>query len=348
LADGPALPTMNLVSSRLPTIRRETILTFAVFDGGVEVWEYDNRGVASHWIAVPLNELRQLSLRFRNSCRDPGSDLRNLRRDGHLLYDLLIAPVEKTLSTGRRLVIETDDVLSELPFEALLDKQNHYLVDRFPVVDTFGLYYDEVLRRNTLLSRDSPILIASVPSPRMNLGGVLPVLPDAEKEAITVAALFQQSSLLLGDESTLHEVLGRLPRASIFHFAGHALASSSHAGILLSDGMLETSAVRPEVFSNLELAVLSACETDRGTSESARDTDGFVRFLVRARVPHVLASRWRVDSVATSSLIQAFYSTLLTGRSVSEALQAAEIELKRQPGFQHPYFWSSFRAFGRA
>jgi len=348
LADGPALPPMNVVSSRISTITRDSILTYAVFNGGIEVWEYDNRGVTSHWIAIPLKQLRQLALRFRNSCKDPSSDIRNLRRDAHLLYDLLVSPVEQTFSTGRRLVIETDDVLGEVPFEALMDKQERYLVDRFPIVSTFGLYYDDVLHRDTQMSRDAPVLVASVPSPRTNEEEVLPVLTDAEGEARAVAAMFRSPSLLLGDESTLNELRVRLPRASIFHFSGHAVTSASHAGILLSDGLLEASSIQPDAVSNLQLAVLSACETERGTSESAEDTDSLVRFLARARVPHVLASRWRVDSTATRSLIQAFYAALLTGRSVSESLQAAEIGLKAQPGLEHPYFWSSFRVFGRA
>jgi CHAT domain-containing protein len=348
LAAGPALPRLNRVASRVSTITGESILSYAVFNDGVEVWAYDSRGMASHWIAIPLKELRRRAVGFRNLCSDPGSDTNYLRAQARAFYDLFIAPVEQTISSERTLVVEADDVLNDIPFEVLLDKQDHYLVERAPIVSSLGLYYLDALRPDTTLSNESAALIAAVPAPAVVEGDNLPPLPDAEGEARTVASMFQSPELLIGNESTSREMLSRLSDVSIFHFGGHAAASTSRAGLLLSDGLIDDSWVRSARLSKLQLAVLSACETERGTGDSPADPDSLVRSFMRQGVPHIVASRWRVDSAATRIFMQAFYGALLKGRSVSRSIQEAEVSLKGHPGLAHPYFWSAFRAFGRS
>lgn len=348
LASGPPLPELNRVAFRMPTITSESILSFAVFNDGVEVWAYDNRGITSHWIAIPLNELRHRAMGFRNLCSDPTSDTNNLRSQARAFYDLLIAPVEWTISPDRTLVVEADDVLNDIPFELLLDEQGHYLVERVPLVSSLGLYYDDVLRPDTMLSNESATLVAAVPAPGVIEGENLPPLPDAEREVRTVAGMLRSPTLLIGNESNSRAILARLPDVSIFHFAGHAAASSTRAGLLLSNELLDDSWVRTAQFTKLQLAVLSACETERGTGDSSSEPDSLVRSFMRKGVPHLVASRWRVDSPATRVFMQVFYQTLLNGKSVSRSIQAAEVSVKDHPGFDHPYFWSAFRAFGRS
>jgi CHAT domain-containing protein len=181
----------------------------------------------------------------------------------------------------------------------------------------------------------------------MSEGEFLAPLPDAEGEARTVADMFRAPTLLLGNEATKRELLAHLPGMRVLHFAGHATASTSRAGLLLADELLGGASIRSSVVSNLQLAVLSACETERGAGGSTVDPDSLVRSILRAGVPHVVASRWRVDSAATRLFMQVFYTSLISGRSVSCSLQEAEISLRQHPGFEHPYFWSAFRAFGR-
>lgn len=312
------------------------------------MWAYDNRGTESHWIAIPVKQLRRLAGRFRRACSDPNSDARYLRNDAHVLYNLLVAPVEQIISSGRTLVVEADDVLNDIPFEALLDSHERYLAERVPVVSSFGLYYADALRSDTMFSKESAALIMAVSAPQTEEGQFLSPLPDAQGEASTVAAMFQSPKLLLGNESSLREVVKSLPGVSVFHFAGHAAASTSGVGLVLSDRLLSATSVRSDMVSNLRLAVLSACETELGTSDSPADPDSLVRFFLRAGVPHVVASRWRVDSAATGFFMQAFYAALLRGRSVSGSIQTAEAALREQAGLNHPYFWSAFRAFGRS
>ena len=71
--------------------------------------------------------------------------------------------------------------------------------------------------------------------------------------------------------------------------------------------------------SQLKLAVLSACDTavaDGGLN----DPGSLVRLFLRAGVPQVIASKWSVDSAASSELMENLYARLLDGDSVELAL----------------------------
>jgi CHAT domain-containing protein len=87
-------------------------------------------------------------------------------------------------------------------------------------------------------------------------------------------------------------------------------------------------------FPQLELAVLSACGTANGSEGTAVDTDSLVRSLQRSGVTYVVASQWKLDSVAAATLMQAFYTEALRGKSVPRCLQLSKNRLRSTLGFQ--------------
>jgi CHAT domain-containing protein len=110
---------------------------------------------------------------------------------------------------------------------------------------------------------------------------------------------------------------------------------------LLSAGDLEKT-----VFQRLQLVVLSACataETEKGFSEPGT----LVRGFLRAGVPHVVASRWPVDSRTTEQTMAEFYPRLFEGLPTAKALQQVANKLRTQPGVSHPYYWAAFGSYGR-
>lgn len=96
----------------------------------------------------------------------------------------------------------------------------------------------------------------------------------------------------------------------------------------------------------MQLAAFSACDTQDGSDGGLFDTDSLAGVFLRAGVPHVIASRWRVDSAATRQFMNLFYQALLGGDSVGESIHKAQIGLRSTPGMAHPYYWSAFTAFG--
>jgi CHAT domain-containing protein len=75
------------------------------------------------------------------------------------------------------------------------------------------------------------------------------------------------------------------------------------------------------------------------------DSDSLALVFLAKGVPHVIASRWNVDSSSTVLLMEVFYEKLLAGASVPQALASAEAALRQRA--PHPYYWAAFDAFGQ-
>ncbi len=334
------------VADQLPTLERETVISYASLPEGLAVWVYDNRGVVAKRIEGNPREIAANIQHFRNLCSDPASDESNLRQDSRALYNLLVAPIEQHLLPGRTLVFELDDGLAGLPFDALLDPQNRYLSERGPIVSSLGIYYRKGLRTSLPITTDSTALVDAVPTSGATFDPPASPLPDAISEGEMVARNLHSAHLLAGPAATISATVLHLRGASVFHFAGHALSSSHQTGLLLSDGMLTASSLsRPEL-ARMQLAVFSACNTQDGSNGAASDTDSLVRTFLRAGVPHVVASRWNVDSTATNLFMDSFYRALLNGTSVADSIHQAQSNLRSRSGMAHPYYWSAFTTFG--
>lgn len=111
--------------------------------------------------------------------------------------------------------------------------------------------------------------------------------------------------------------------------------------------LLDAAQLREESFRSSQLVVLSACSSGRWNQENV-NPNGMVRTLLAFGVPHVVASRWNVDSRATEVLMRSFYKALFEGQSPPQALRHAREVVMANPGTSHPYYWTAFAAFGRA
>jgi CHAT domain-containing protein/tetratricopeptide (TPR) repeat protein len=342
---SPELSQLHEVASRLPSLRKETVVTYAALPRGLAVWVYDDRGIWSNWIQGNPKEIQAQAERFRALCSDFTSAQSDVERNGRNLYRILFAPIEQRIPFDRLLVIDADDGLSGIPFEALADAQGHYLGDRFSIVASRGIYYRHDPRAVTSIASDSLAMIAAVPSPAADLDLPLSPLPDALAEADAVASRFSNAHLLQGSQATANAIAAGLPNAQLFHFAGHASASASHSGLLLSDSFLSAGDLRKIPISRLRLAVLSACETQDEFRSEGGDGDGLVRVFLAAGVPNVVASRWNVNSSATRQFMELFYQSLLGGHSVADSIRQAQLSLRSRNGMSHPFYWAAFTAF---
>jgi len=350
-SDAPPLPLPTAVANRLPLIRDETVVTFGTFSDGIAVWAYDDRGVFSRWIPVSLPAVQDLALRFQRLCSDRNSDLTILRAAAGALYNLLIAPVEDRLVPGRTIVVEPDDFLAAIPWDALVDPSTHYLGERMTVVVAPSLYRTMRLRSVTAITEATPALVISVPAPAEE--GFTP-LSDADDEAQAVADRFSSAVWLKNSSATLSAIRQNLRGASVFHFAGHAVASPQRSGLVLAElepGTHWSRLVGGKSFvaretGGLQLAVLSACHTKGDTQVGSSGTESLVESLLSAGVPHVVASRWNVDSRETAAFMKQFYAHLIDGSGVADAMHAAQLALASQPTSAHPYYWSAFELQG--
>jgi CHAT domain-containing protein/tetratricopeptide (TPR) repeat protein len=181
--------------------------------------------------------------KFRAGLRDPGrSDAQHLTR---AVAEQVLDPIQPLIADDTRLLISPDGQLNLIPFEALLDGQRRYLVERFSI--TYLTTGRDLLRMQAPHpSRDVPVLVADpwfgepkgtlVSSARMagrgrtvrrsvTIGADLASLYFAplegtRAEARTIQALFPDARLLTGEQAS-EAALEQLKGPKILHVATH-------------------------------------------------------------------------------------------------------------------------------
>jgi len=121
---------------------------------------------------------------------------------------------------------------------------------------------------------------------------------------------------------------------------------------------------------NVNLVVLSACETGVGGLGNGEEILGLGYQIQKAGAKAVIASLWTVNDQSTEILMTAFYNALEQGKTKAEALQAAQTALITNdfsavggsrgtiavvsnrtglpvsPSLNHPYYWAPFILIG--
>jgi CHAT domain-containing protein len=340
----------EVLNQSLPLLRDRTVLVYSVLSNGLMVWVYDQHGVTGQLVNKNAADVRLLARRFGELCSTPSSSLRSVNIAAHQLYEILIAPVQDRIPPRQVLVIEAGADLRSVPFQALMANNGSYLVDQHPITYSPGIdYLARVLPGETGVTSEANALV--IASAGANEAEGLRPLEDAITEAKDVARRFGHVQLFADGNTSLSTVEDRLPAATVFHFSGHAIAGTERSGLLISAGngqkvsLLDSSLLRRVPLARLRLAVLSACSTERGAQGSFLDQTSLARTFLQAGTPHVVATRWNVDSGSSAALMRGFYDQLFSGRPVSAALATAESQ--RRLTSAHPYYWAAFDAFGK-
>jgi CHAT domain-containing protein/tetratricopeptide (TPR) repeat protein len=350
---SPVLPASNAVRMQMYSLDRETVVVYADLDDQISAWVYDDRGIFWKPLEVRPADLKSAASRFALECSDPDVDVAEIRVAGRRLYDYLFAPVASYLDPSRTLVIEASETISSIPFAAIVAPDGNYLIDRFSLAYLPSLGFRKLLRESFSITREDFALVVGAPALAAGDQSLYPPLPDAAQEAEAVAKAFSHALRLEGTQARSAAVAAALPGAGIFHFAGHTRALPGHSGLLLApetetagaaSSLLSADEIADLSLPRLRLAVLSACSTGGELTDAASPISIAQAFL-RTGSPNVLATRWRVDSAATTTFIHAFYSHALGGEDIPQAVAASMKEVRSQ--YSHPYYWAAFEAFGR-
>jgi CHAT domain-containing protein len=118
----------------------------------------------------------------------------------------------------------------------------------------------------------------------------------------------------------------------------------------LEDGILTAEEAQFLTLDSTELVVLSACETGLGTIINGEGVYGLQRAFRAAGAKCVLMSLWKVDDLATETLMKNFYKHWLNdGLNKHDALWQAKLDLrndKSHPDWAKPYYWGAFVLIG--
>jgi len=108
-----------------------------------------------------------------------------------------------------------------------------------------------------------------------------------------------------------------------------------------NDGILTAAEIAGMHFPELDIVVLSACETGLG-DVSGDGVFGLQRGFKKAGAGTLLMSLWKVGDEATSLLMSEFYRQLKQGLPAIEALDTAKEAVRSHPEWSEPECWSAF------
>jgi len=122
------------------------------------------------------------------------------------------------------------------------------------------------------------------------------------------------------------------------------------SGAGTDDGILTAEELAALDLRGVDLAVLSACDTGRGTVAVGEGVFGLRRAFGIAGARTVVMSLWPVPDAQARQWMTRFYSATGDGTSVSRAVRDASLrtleELRESERPAHPYYWAGFVAAG--
>jgi CHAT domain-containing protein/Tfp pilus assembly protein PilF len=298
----------------------------------------------------------------------------NFSASAHKLYDLLLKPAQALLRGRSSLVIAPDDRLWELPFQALLDEGDRYVIERSAVSYAPSLTVLREMRArrdkrraeaasSTLLAFGNPVIgRETVERARLTMRDEkLYPLPEAEAEVRALGRLYgaRRSKVYVGAEAREDRLKSEAGQSRILHFATHGVLNNAEPlysylalaqGDKNEDGLLEAWELM-QLDLKADLAVLSACETARGRMSAGEGVIGLTWALFVAGTPATVVSQWEVESASTRDLMLGFHRQLQAPGAAgkltkAESLRRAALKLMKNPATNHPFYWAGFVLVG--
>ncbi len=177
---------------------------------------------------------------------------------------------------------------------------------------------------------------------------------SSEEVRHAAGELSGRALLHIGADNRKAHLLNAVERPPILHLATHALADTSaleRSRIVFSPAddagsnpdylfLKETYALK---LDGIDLAVLSACDTERGRLVRGEGVQSFSRAFLAAGARATVTTMWRVADEPTSDLMQVFYHHLNRGEPRDEALRRAKLKfLSGGSTLADPHYWASF------
>jgi CHAT domain-containing protein/tetratricopeptide (TPR) repeat protein len=300
---------------------------------------------------------------------------REFEQQSQALFGQLIAPVQKTLAGKQNLLLILDDALHYVPFETILMDRDRLIIESFriayaPSITIWANLKVKSKEQNSkqFIAFGDPILPSDSSESHGSEGSRfsdLRRLRYAREEVEGIASLYPQNALkiYLGEDATESKFkVKEISDYKMIHFATHAMIDEEiprRSIVILSadakegaDGVLQMHEIW-NLNLNAELVVLSACQTGLGKLVSGEGMISLMRAFFYAGAKNVVVSLWNVDDKSTADLMKSFYIHMKNGKSQSESLRQAKLDMIRTAksgsgyaAYKDPYYWAPFVLVG--
>ncbi len=250
------------------------------------------------------------------------------------------------------LTIIPDGKIQFIPFDALMDINRYYLIDRTTI--WYANRYGD-MQQNLNVAYKKYFLYA-----------VCPRYPEAKsdiflasrgnnyhlkytyKEVKDLIEVFG-TSVVIDTLSAPFQVLDQMQDYGIVHYAGHAKIDSNDAYLVFPGAGNRIQLDHLTTLTNpCQMVVLSACETGLGEWEYGEGIRSMGKSFMESGARSVVMSLWSVNDESSAMIMKQYYQALKEGKSKDDALRIAKLYYRQQAGFekQHPYYWAGFIGYG--
>jgi CHAT domain-containing protein len=288
------------------------------------------------------------------------------RTQARKLYDILLRPVPQIEGKPNYIVIP-DGCLNLLPFDALVDQHDQYVVQSHVVSYAPSSTTLYLLRSKQVVGEKMNALLAVGGVPYGKRGAETSLSNDNDKrdeplknlmnsepevEAATEAIRNPQNEELEGTAATETNLKRALKREfGYIHLAVHAFSSDNpdRASLVLlsdpsngEDGFLQASEI-VQMRIPAKLVVLSACETNVGPIRGEEGISALSTAFLLAGARTVVSTLWPIEDQTSFALMQSFYRHLGKGESGANSMADAKRDLLAKYGASSlPIYWAGF------
>ncbi len=286
---------------------------------------------------------------------DPKSDIVALSQASYKLYASLVAPFV-TSEEKKKLIIISDGLLNYIPFGALNTsaKELSYLTEHHAVSyvnsATLLAQLQEQQSKNVKLLAFAPSFEGAQVKHDPSRGDLLP-LPHNKREVEQILGSFKGQSFL-DKNASLQNFTSQLSNFGMLHLATHAVfddESPEYSYLAFSNVDKEEDLLYVSDLYNLQidanLVTLSACESGVGELKRGEGFMSLARGFFYSGASSIASTLWKINDASTTKLMDSFYKNLAKGEAKDRALQKSQIaflNVNRQNGLSHPYYWSGF------
>jgi CHAT domain-containing protein len=263
------------------------------------------------------------------------------------------------------LLVIPDNWISTVPFELIPSQRDQLLIERVDIAyaPSAALMRRPAPKHARKFPWDTQFIAFADPVVGTSTTQDLLPLPFSSKEVHDIADMLPgKSELLLGSANQKSAFLGgKANSAPLLHVSTHSFADTSNP----EDSRLLFSSERSNDsggtflylrqmygidLSQVSLAVLSACDTERGKVARGEGVHAFSRALLAAGASSAVTTLWKVDDRVTAEFMKQFYF-FATDRHISrgEALRQAKLKfLRSNSPVENPKYWAAFVLSGES
>jgi Uncharacterized protein conserved in bacteria len=262
---------------------------------------------------------------------------------------------------AEHVIVVPDGALTLLPFE-LLPIDGRLMIERTAVsyAPTAAMLFRKPVAQRTVSPPWTPEFrgfgdprfatasLDDTASLRMRLAA------SAEEVRTIASQLGGRSTLHLGADDRKVYLIDAAEQAPILHLATHAVADTNaieRSRILFSPArgappgadylFLKEAYDLP--LQQVELAVLSACDTERGQLLRGEGVRSFSRAFLASGARSTVTTLWRVPDAPTAAFMKVFYYELQRGEPRDVALQTAKLRFAHSGrDLANPHYWAAF------